>query len=837
MSYISHPGRRSRAGRVGCIIAAAAAMFATVISAVPAAQAAPEGENIVPGTYTDTASPPSISVGVQTTETFTLTNTSTKQASIASARLTLGGLPATDAAIGSNPVNKSGWSASKSSTGNAVITLNSSSQADGDNDSDDSSAVAPGKSVSVTVSITAPSAGYIPVTSVVEGSGTFSPSSNDIWSLSTGSTDPSIQVLLRTQTISFTAPSSATAGGTQYTPTATASSGLPVSFTLDSTSSGCSLSGGMITFNTSGTCVIDANQSGNNVYAAAPQVQQSITINLATQTINFTAPTSVTAGGQYTPTATASSGLPVSFTLDSTSSGCSLSGGMITFNTSGTCVIDANQAGNNAYAAAPQVQRQINVALVTQTISFTAPSSATAGGTQYTPTATASSGLPVGFSLDSTSSGCSLSGGVITFNTSGTCVIDANQAGNNVYAAAPQVQQSVTINLANQTISFTVPATGIVGSSPTPTVSATSGLAVTLTVDSSSTTGACSVSGATSISLTGAGTCVLDANQAGNNVYAAAPQVQQDITVSTAKLFFSQDPTSIQSSSSTNNYMCPPVTVQLETSTNTFINAGGVSITITLFIPATNPATPDPLLSFNGTSVEPGSGVTGSTNGSGAAVFGTGTIATGCTSGFIATATTLGEGYALNASGAGNNQLSGTFAVVQTVTPCPSSCTSPTNTSASGTTGSVTASTSGTFNLATSFGENDQLNCSLAVSSYPHPDPYLVTGSGSTTGNSVTKTVTMVFPKVVVQGQPQNEGTPHMQVCAGANVAFPTPSPYPGSTSDPFQGLLYNCGDSGFKSSTLDLKMCIQSESKNGANVETVVLSITSPPNDDPHTW
>jgi hypothetical protein len=31
--------------------------------------------------------------------------------------------------------------------------------------------------------------------------------------------------------------------------------------------------------------------------------------------------------------------------------------------------------------------------------------------------------------------------------------------------------------------------------------------------------------------------------------------------------------------------------------------------------------------------------------------------------------------------------------------------------------------------------------------------------------------------------------------------------------------------------------MCIQSESKNGANIETVVLSITSPPNDDPHTW
>ena len=68
----------------------------------------------------------------------------------------------------------------------------------------------------------------------------------------------------------------------------------------------------------------------------------------------------------------------------------------------GDCVIDANQAGNNAYAPALQVQQTITVGPTSQTVSFTttAPASATLGGPTYTPAATASSTLPVTISLD-----------------------------------------------------------------------------------------------------------------------------------------------------------------------------------------------------------------------------------------------------------------------------------------------------------------------------------------------------------------------------------------------------------------------------------------------------
>ena len=62
-------------------------------------------------------------------------------------------------------------------------------------------------------------------------------------------------------------------------------------------------------------------------------------------------------------------------------------------------------------------------------------------------TATASSGLTVGFSIDATATAvCSISGSTVSFLSVGTCVIDANQPGDTNYNAAPQVQQSFVVD-------------------------------------------------------------------------------------------------------------------------------------------------------------------------------------------------------------------------------------------------------------------------------------------------------------------------------------------------------------------------------------------------------
>ncbi len=167
----------------------------------------------------------------------------------------------------------------------------------------------------------------------------------------------------------------------------------------------------------------------------------------------------VVGGSTYTVKATASSGLVVSFSLAAGSAGvCSLAGSTVSFVGAGTCTINANQAGNANYFAAPQVQQSFTVALRTQSISFTSspPGAAVVGGSTYTVAATATSGLAVSFSAAPASAGvCTVAGSTVTMTGAGTCTVDANQAGNGTYQAAPQAQQSFTVNRGPQTITFT----------------------------------------------------------------------------------------------------------------------------------------------------------------------------------------------------------------------------------------------------------------------------------------------------------------------------------------------------------------------------------------------
>ena len=189
------------------------------------------------------------------------------------------------------------------------------------------------------------------------------------WSASSAAVEAQI-AKPQSQTIAFTstAPTKASVAGTAYKVTASASSGLPVALTIDTTAKGiCSISGSTVTFLAPGACVIDANQAGNGSYEAAAQKQQSFTVGKGAQTIAFTTTPPqepLVAGAGYAVAATASSGLTVALTVDSTAkSVCSLAGSTISFSKVGTCVIDANQAGNSSYEAAPQAQQSFTVGL------------------------------------------------------------------------------------------------------------------------------------------------------------------------------------------------------------------------------------------------------------------------------------------------------------------------------------------------------------------------------------------------------------------------------------------------------------------------------------------
>src|SRR5580658_4980057 len=256
------------------------------------------------------------------------------------------------------------------------------------------------------------------------------------------------------QSISFTGPGSGTAGGSGTLSATGGGSGNPVVFSVDPGSGPgvCTVSGATVSYTAIGSCVVDANQAGNGRYTSAPQVQRMIKVNPIPQSISFTAP----AGGEPNHSASLSatgggSGNPVVFSGGS-SGVCTVSGSTVTYTGAGSCAVDANQAGNARYADAPQVERTITVSKLSQSISFFAPPAATLFSSATLSAIGGGSGNPVVFSVASSSGAevCSLSGTVVTFGRTGKCVIDANQAGNDDYAAAPQVQRAITVTVTPQ---------------------------------------------------------------------------------------------------------------------------------------------------------------------------------------------------------------------------------------------------------------------------------------------------------------------------------------------------------------------------------------------------
>jgi hypothetical protein len=334
----------------------------------------------------------------------------------------------------------------------------------------------------------------------------------------------------------------------QVLATATTSSDGVISYSVAASgnTAGCTLASAgapvELSFTSAGTCTVNASLAASTSYTAAGPIARVFTIGQLSQTVSFTstAPTNAIVNGTYTPTATGGgSGNPVTFSIDaSASSVCSVSAGTVTFNAVGNCVVDADQAGNATYAAAPEVDQTVAVGVIPQAVTFTstAPTSATVSGT-YTPTATGGgSGNPVTFSIDaSASSVCSYAAGVVTFTGVGTCLVDADQAGNATYGAAPVASQSFSVSALAQTITFTsvVPAHATVGGTYAPAATGGgSGNPVTFSIDASASS-VCSISAGT-VTFNAVGNCVVDADQVGNADYTSAPRASQTVVLSAA---------------------------------------------------------------------------------------------------------------------------------------------------------------------------------------------------------------------------------------------------------------------------------------------------------------
>src|SRR5579859_4210337 len=323
------------------------------------------------------------------------------------------------------------------------------------------------------------------------------------------------------QTITFGALANMTFGDADFTVSATATSGLTVTF---GASGNCSVTGSTVHITGAGSCTITASQAGDSNYNPAADVPQSFSISKASQTITFGAlGNKIFGDADFGVSASSTSGLTVSF---GASGNCSVTGSTVHITGAGSCTITASQAGDSNYNPAADVPQSFSISKASQTITFGALGNKIFGDADFSVSASSTSGLTVSFGA---SGNCSVTGSTVHITGAGSCTITASQAGDSNYNPAADVPQSFSISKASQTITFGALGNKIFGDADFGvSASSTSGLTVSF-----GASGNCSVTGST-VHITGAGSCTITASQAGDSNYNPAADVPQSFSISKA---------------------------------------------------------------------------------------------------------------------------------------------------------------------------------------------------------------------------------------------------------------------------------------------------------------
>jgi trimeric autotransporter adhesin len=349
-------------------------------------------------------------------------------------------------------------------------------------------------------------------------------------------TPANLTITARAATVTLGDLAQAYTGATRPVKVTTTPAGLSVTLSYAGT--------GATTYAASATAPTDAGSytvtATVNDGSYSGTTTQTLVVAKASQTITIAPlPTSVALNTLATVNiaATASSGLPVTFGLDTGSAaGVGLSA-VVSPSTltslggsTGTVKLIATQAGNANYDAASTASADFEVTKANQTITFTGPSDQAfnaASPTVSLVATTDATGLPVSFAV--VSGNATVSGSTLTLAGTGKVVVRASQAGDGTYNAAPSVDRAFTVGRTSQTVTFNALSNATYGD-PAITLSATTtptGRTVTFELIS----GPATISGGTTLTLTGAGEVKVQASQAGDADYAAATPVVRTFTV------------------------------------------------------------------------------------------------------------------------------------------------------------------------------------------------------------------------------------------------------------------------------------------------------------------
>ncbi|MEO1065503.1 MAG: hypothetical protein AAFZ07_29150, partial [Actinomycetota bacterium] len=309
--------------------------------------------------------------------------------------------------------------------------------------------------------------------------------------------------------------------------------GLPVTYSVEGN---CTVSGGVLRLGDDGICQVVGAHPGNGDWRAVG-VTDTTTIGTdvpipEAQTISFPGLPSLELDQTVTLTATASSGLPLTY---SASGGCTADGARLTATATTTCTVTASQPGNADWAPADPVTRSVDVAGRSQSITIAVSGPLFVGQT-VTVTATATSGLDVALAA---TGDCRLAGATLTGATEGTCTITAEQPGSSEWQAATQTE-SVAVSRAPSPIEWSLPGELRLGDTRDFSVSTLADVSIDVQA-----TGGCVLISPRVLEGVATGDCTITASHAGNTRYAPATETRTIPVLRRANVISWQAPTSV----------------------------------------------------------------------------------------------------------------------------------------------------------------------------------------------------------------------------------------------------------------------------------------------------
>ncbi len=337
-------------------------------------------------------------------------------------------------------------------------------------------------------------------------------------------TSPSFSISVsRASQSSLTIPTTEATYGEPLTLSASGGSGTGA-LTWDKVSGVCTLTGSTLTPGSVGSsCVVKVTRAADGNFNSRTSADTSITTVRAPQTgFSITSSSTFETGSTLSLTAAGGqSGGSISWVV--TSGPCTVSGTALSSTRGGvSCVVTATRAASANYLAVTD-SATITVTKIVQTLTFqtTPPSTAVVGSTT-TINVNSSAFLAATIAVSNQSqSVCSVSAGVVTFLSAGTCLVSVSQSGDDSYTSAAL---SHTITVTAAPVATTVPASPANTQAPVntvaPDVAPSSTVAPSGRTPATTTTSTTTTSTTTTTVVANAGVAQLGPNGQGPNLAA-----------------------------------------------------------------------------------------------------------------------------------------------------------------------------------------------------------------------------------------------------------------------------------------------------------------------------